>query len=247
MDEHLIICREVGSTQDLAREMALSGEPEGTAVMALTQTHGRGRMGRSWISPPGRNLALSVILRPTLAPSEAALLGLLTSIAVAETVESAGVPEAQLRWPNDVLVGGKKIAGILSEATVDEKHIEFVIVGVGLNVNSQEADFPKDLRTPATSVLRCTGVESDLEGMARSVLKNLNSLYRQVKKQGCGFITELWEQRWPHRGVRLIHERITGWGHGIDTNGALLLRTEDGRVERVTSGEVIPAHLIDAS
>lgn len=240
MAGRLIILDEVESTQDLAKQMAQSGEPEGTAIMALIQTRGRGRLGRTWISPPGANVALSLILRPQLAPTEAALLGLMASIAVAETVEAAGVSRAGLRWPNDVLVNGKKIAGILPEAVLDDTAIRFVIIGIGLNVNSLSSDFPKDLTTPATSLFICTGKKSDIKYVARDLVDRMDSLYQQAKCEGCSFIPPLWEQRWEHRSVRLIHQGAAGIGMGIDTDGALLLRLDDGRVQRVTSGEVIP-------
>lgn len=239
MAGRLIILDEVESTQDLAKQMALSGEPEGTAIMALRQTRGRGRLGRTWISPPGANVALSMILRPHLAPTEAALLGLMASIAVAQTVEAAGVSRVGLRWPNDVLVDGKKIAGILPEAVLDDMAIRFVIIGIGLNVNSRSSDFPTDLLTPATSLFTCTGKTSELENVARSLMDRMDSLYQRAKYEGCGFIPPLWEQRWQHRSVRLTHEGAAGIGIGIDTDGALLLRLDDGRIQRVTSGEVV--------
>lgn len=241
MTGRLIIHNEAESTQDLAREMALQGEPEGTAVMALSQTRGRGRAGRSWSSPQGKNIAFSLLLRPRLTPRETVLLGLLASIAVAETVEGRGVPEAHLRWPNDVLVHDRKIAGILSEAVIEAGAIDFVIIGVGFNVNTLESDFPADLRTPATSLFLCTGEESDLEQVARELLRKMNTLYSRVKKEGCAFIPPLWESRWPHRGRKLVHDDVTGTGLGLDTDGALILELEDGRVTHITSGDVLPA------
>lgn len=241
MDKRLIVLDEVESTQDLARQMALAGEPEGTAVMALTQTRGRGRSGRSWLTPPGRNIALSLILRPRVQPSEAALLGLLVSIAVAETVEAEGVPRGGLRWPNDVLVGGRKIAGILSEALLDATSIRFVIVGVGLNVNSHSSDFPDDLATPATSLFMCTAAEFPLERVANDLMDRVNCLYQRVEEEGCAYIAPLWETRWEHRNVKLIHEGMSGIGLGLAADGALLLKEDNGRVRRVTSGEVHPA------
>ncbi len=241
MTGRLVIHNEAESTQDLAKAMALSGEPEGTAVMALNQTRGRGRMGRSWISPTGKNLALSIILRPHLSPRDAVLLGFLASIAVAEAVEEEGVAEAQLRWPNDVLVRDRKIAGILSEAVVSQGHIDFVIVGIGLNVNSRRSDFPPDLRTPATSLLMCTGKESDLADVARGILKSLAVHYDRVKSEGCGFISRLWELRWPHRGRKLVHESFVGIGRGLEADGSLILEQDNGRLVHITCGDVLPA------
>ncbi|MFH1112447.1 MAG: biotin--[acetyl-CoA-carboxylase] ligase, partial [Pseudomonadota bacterium] len=214
---------------------------EGTAVMALNQTRGRGRMGRPWISPKGKNLALSLILRPHLKPWDAVLLGFLASIAVAEAVEEKGVPEAQLRWPNDVLVRDRKIAGILSEAVVSRGHMDFVIVGIGLNVNSRRSDFPTDLRTPATSLYMCTGKESDLADAARGILKRFALHYDRVDSEGCGFIPRLWEIRWPHRGRKLVHESFVGVGRGLEADGSLILEQDDGRIVHVTCGDVLPA------
>ena len=205
-----MIHREAESTQDLARELALRGEPEGTAVMALNQTCGRGREGRSWISPAGKNVALSVLLRPPLTPREAVLLGFLASVAVAETVEARGVFRAQLRWPNDVLVQDGKIAGILSEAVFQTGTVPFVIIGIGLNVNASDADFPPDLRTPATSLFLSTGSTADPQEVAEELLENLDTLYGRVKAEGCAFIPPLWQRRWAHKGKILIHESARG-------------------------------------
>ncbi|MDQ7781284.1 MAG: biotin--[acetyl-CoA-carboxylase] ligase [Desulfomonilaceae bacterium] len=237
----LVIYEEAESTQDLAKSMALSGEPEGTAVMALDQTRGRGRVGRSWVTPRGKNVALSVILRPRLSPRDAVLLGLLASVAVAEAIEEMGVPEAQLKWPNDVLVYDRKVAGILSEGIVSGSRMDFLIVGIGLNVNSTESDFPSDLRTPATSLLMCTGREWDLPEVARSILKHFAVLYDRVKSEGCGIVPPLWERRWRDRGKQLAHEGMVGIGKGLDADGALVLEQSNGSVVRINCGDVLPA------
>ncbi|MBI4963955.1 MAG: biotin--[acetyl-CoA-carboxylase] ligase [Desulfomonile tiedjei] len=236
----LTIYQEAESTQDLAREMAVRGEPDGTAIMALNQTLGRGRAGHTWISPPGRNLALSVILRPRVAAKEAPLLGLAAAVAVAETVESRGVPRAELKWPNDVLVQGQKISGILSEASINSNTVEFVIIGIGLNVNSVKSDFPHDLRSSVTSLLTVTGRQSDLEEVARELLRALGHLYDRVQREGCGFVPDLWDARWAHRGLVLVHEEGSGIAEGIDADGSLLLRDDRGSLIRIASGDVEP-------
>jgi BirA family transcriptional regulator, biotin operon repressor / biotin---[acetyl-CoA-carboxylase] ligase len=238
MFDRLIIYPEAGSTQDVAKELALRGEPEGTAVMAVKQTKGRGRSGHSWVSPPGKNLALSLILRPRIDPARAGLLGLLTSIAVAETCEILGVPKTELKWPNDVLVDGRKIAGILSEATMDDRTVRSVIVGIGLNVNMEQADFPSEFRDSATSLLLCTGKVREVEETARLLLGRLRDLYQRAKQKGYAFIPALWEIRWAHRGRTLSRNGVVGRGEGVGADGALLLRTGDGNLCRVTSGEV---------
>ncbi len=240
MEDRLIIYPEAESTQDLAKAMALSDGADGVAVVALKQTKGRGRSGHSWISPAGKNLALSLVLRPTISPEELPLLGLLAAVAVGETVEWAGVAEARLKWPNDVLVAGKKIAGILPEAAVQGSTVRFVVIGLGLNVNTQANDFPAELRETVTSLMMCTGKESDLIEIAKEFLKRMRALYARARTEGCGFVPCLWASKWAHRGRTLVRDGVTGVGEGIDTDGALLLKTSEGRVLRIVSGMVEP-------
>jgi BirA family transcriptional regulator, biotin operon repressor / biotin---[acetyl-CoA-carboxylase] ligase len=228
------------STQDLARAMALDGEPEGVAVMALQQTKGRGRTGRTWVSPPGRNLALSLILRPDLPPREAPLLGLLAAVAIVDMLEELHVHEPLLKWPNDVLVKNRKIAGILSEGTIIHNTVALVIVGLGLNVNAETNDFPTDLRTSIISMYLETGKKWDLEATGRGFLRHMEALYERVNKEGCGFVVPLWESRWAHRGQVLSRSGLTGVAEGIDPDGALLLRGHDNILHRVCSGEAEP-------
>jgi len=236
----LIIIPEAGSTQDLATELALAGEPEGTAVMALRQTNGRGRSGREWTSPPGKNLALSIVLRPRVSMSEMPLLGLLASVAVAQTVETFGVRAAQLKWPNDVLVRGRKIAGILSEASTDGRSVRFLIMGIGLNVNAELSDFSPNFTIPATSLIVETGVKRNLAMVGRDLLDKIGALYDRTVQEGCKFIVPMWESRWAHRGRMLASAGIVGMAEGLDFDGALLLRTTQGSLTRVVSGEVSP-------
>lgn len=240
----LRVVPEAGSTQDLATELALHGEPEGTAVMALNQTKGRGRSGREWMSPPGKNLALSLVLRPPMSLSEVPLLGFLASVAVAETVESFGVRASELKWPNDVLVEGKKIAGILPEASTDGRSVRFVIMGIGLNVNAELSDFSVDFAIPATSLIVETGQERDLAVVARDFLDKIGALYERAVQDGCKFIVPLWETRWAHRGRVLASAGIAGVAERIDPDGALLLRTSEGNLVRVVSGEVSPIQTV---
>ncbi|MEW6533927.1 MAG: biotin--[acetyl-CoA-carboxylase] ligase [Thermodesulfobacteriota bacterium] len=236
----LIVYEEASSTQDIARKLALEGDPGPVAVMALNQTAGRGRSGRSWISPPGKNLALSALLRPRLAPQEAPLMGLLASLAVAAALEARSVPSVALKWPNDVLVDGKKIAGILPEASVKGNTLEFVIIGIGLNVNSRLSDFPPELQDSVTSVLLATGKEWYLQDAARGLLREMDALYDRVNNEGCGFIPSLWESRWAHRGRILTRDGLEGCAEGIGPLGSLILRTTDGRRVEINSGEAEP-------
>jgi BirA family biotin operon repressor/biotin-[acetyl-CoA-carboxylase] ligase len=240
MTWRLDIRDQVGSTQDVAREMALDGEAEGVAIMALQQTSGRGRTGNAWVSPPGRNLALSLILRPDLAPAEAPLIGLMTSVAVAHVLDGAHVPQPALKWPNDVLVANRKIAGILSEGTIMHRSVALLIVGLGLNVNAEQTDFSPELRTSVGSMFLATGKQWNVEAVARDFLRHMESLYQRVKREGCDFIVPLWVSRWAHRGQVLSRNGLTGIAEGIDRDGALLLRTEGNTLHRICSGEAEP-------
>lgn len=240
METRLIVMDEAASTQDVVREAAERGEPEGLAVMALVQTRGRGRFGRSWISPHGRNLALSLLLRPKLEPRDAAVLGMMLSIPAAEIVEEHGVRIARLRWPNDVIVNEKKIAGILPEARVTGSAVEYVILGIGININARLADFPPDLRGSVTSLLVETGHESDLDSVARGLLVRTERIYDRVTKEGTRFVLDLWQARWAHRGAVLVRDRLVGRAEGLDADGALLLRTDEGGLHRIHAGEALP-------
>lgn len=235
---NLIIYESLGSTQDLARELARQGDSEGTAILALEQTSGRGRLGRTWVSPPGKNLALSVILKPQINPQHASLLGMAASIATAETVESCGIARAELKWPNDVLVNGRKIAGILSEAAVTSDRVEYVIVGLGLNLNCSREDFPHDLRESVTSIATCTGQIYDVEETARVFLHKMHGLYDRVKTEGPAFIPVLWDSRWAHRKSHVIRDGIRYRAEAIAPDGALVVSTEDGTIKQLVSGTI---------
>lgn len=241
MNWRLAIYPEAGSTQDLTKGLALEGEPEGGAVMALCQTAGRGRMGRSWQSGEAKDLALSFLLRPSIPACHAPLLGLLTAIAVARTVGRVTAASAQVRWPNDVLLNGKKVAGILSEGMVQGDEIRYVIVGVGLNVNSVEHDFFEEFRARATSLAIATGQRFDLVAVARTLLDEFGPLYDRMGTEGVGFVVPLWETLWAHRGTVLERDGVSGVADGVNPDGSLRLRTGDGRLITISSGEVAPA------
>lgn len=238
MTPNLIVLSETESTQDVARAMAASGAPEGTAIMALSQTKGRGRLGHTWISPPGKNVAMSLILRPRMAPGESVLLGLVAGVATANVVEKCGIMGVGLKWPNDVLIKEKKIAGILSEASLVDGKIQYIVIGLGLNVNSQQSDFSKLFPVQATSLLMCTGKRWDLEATAHSFLREMSALYQRICREGPKIVPGLWQERWAHKGRILVHEGIPGVAEALDPDGALVLKRSDGSQERVVAGEV---------
>lgn len=236
---HLIVLEETESTQDIAGEMALDDAPSGTAVMALSQSRGRGRSRSDWYSPPGKNLALSVIIRPTVKVQESPLLGMLASITIADLVDDFCDPfRAYLKWPNDVLAQDRKIAGILSEARILNGIVEFIVLGVGLNVNSEVEDFPEELRESLTSFFIIKGKTFDLKKVGMSFLERLAELVYKVEHEGTDFIPLLWEQRWRHKGQRLLRDGFMGTAIGIGPDGGLLMQIHDGEILNITSGTI---------
>ncbi|MDA8407439.1 MAG: biotin--[acetyl-CoA-carboxylase] ligase [Deltaproteobacteria bacterium] len=237
---NLVMVESTESTQDMAGKMAAEGFPSGAAVMALRQTRGRGRSGSEWISPPGKNLSLSVILRPVIEIRHAPLIGMLASIAVATVVDLACEPyQAFLKWPNDVLIQNRKIAGILSEARITDSSLEFIVLGVGINVNSSVDDFPVEMSDSLTSMSIITGRTFDLRITAERFLEALGELIARVETEGPSFVPSVWEKRWAHKGHSLIRDGIKGTATGIDSDGALLMKLPGGEIVRISSGAIL--------
>ncbi len=231
---------EIGSTNDRAKELAEAGAEHGEVVVAEAQTAGRGRRGRPWVSPPRKNLYLSVVLRPDLAPARASELTLVASLAVCDALRQAGV-EAGIKWPNDVLASGKKIAGILTELAAEADRVHWVVVGVGVNVNAGAEDFPEELRDEATSVLVERGTPAPRALFAAACLTALEDWVDRHAEEGFGVVRDAWRERSVTLGrevlVRTDGREIAGTAVDIDALGALLVRGTAG-LERILSGEV---------
>lgn len=233
---------EVGSTQEIARELAAKGAAQGTAVIAETQTAGRGRMGRGWHSPPGVNLYTTIILRPSSALCEVPRLSLVAGVAVAEAIETAAPVIVQLKWPNDIWIKGRKAGGIIAEAVTDSRqNLTSVLLGIGLNLNLAADDMPEEIRPRATSVLIASGRKCDRVAVANALFLRLNTRYMEIETRGFATIRPLWERYSALTGKRVTvieqSARETGVVRGIDSDGALLLDTAAG-VRRVVAGDV---------
>ena len=235
---NLVILRQAGSTQDEAYKIALDGAPEGVAVITTNQTYGRGRTGRSWISPPGKNLALSLILRPQCYTEKAPLYGLMASVAAASAVEHFTGRVAHLKWPNDVLIEGKKIAGVLSQARIRGSLIEFLIIGLGLNINCTESDFPNELRKTRTSMFELTSRTFDIIEVGETFISDLKELYIGCCLGEFRHVLDLWSEKWIHKGFVVERDGIRGIAEGIDDSGALEVRRNDGSLVKISSGEI---------
>ncbi|MDE3178728.1 MAG: biotin--[acetyl-CoA-carboxylase] ligase [Acidobacteriota bacterium] len=232
----------VSSTNSVALGLAAGNAPHGAVVTAEEQTAGRGRMGRKWYSEKSSGIYASVILRPPLAPAAAAILTLMAGVALSRAVEEETHLAADIRWPNDLMLGGKKAGGILTEMTSDLDRIQSVVVGIGLNVN--HTAMPTELRASASS-LRLEGgkIHSRVQILAR-LLRQLDRNYRMLLGQGSASVINAWEQKSSYaRGKRVLVRTASGeragMTDGLEPNGALRMRFDDGRTESLLSGEVI--------
>jgi len=232
---------ELGSTNDRAKELAAEGAEHGTVVLAETQTAGRGRRGRSWVSPPRKNLYFSVVLRPDLAPARAAELTLVTSVAICEALRQAGV-EAGIKWPNDLFASGKKLGGILTELAADPDRVQWVVVGVGVNVNARREDFPPELADLATSIALERGEPAPRALFAAACLTALEEWLDLHEERGFPAVLDAWRDRNVTLGKRVVVRADEGEHEGIaedlDAGGALLVRLADGTVRRFMAGDV---------
>jgi BirA family biotin operon repressor/biotin-[acetyl-CoA-carboxylase] ligase len=231
---------ELGSTSDRAKELAEDGAEHGEVVIAEAQTAGRGRRGRAWVSPPRRNLYFSVVLRPELPPARAPELTLVASLAVCDALRQAGVA-AGIKWPNDVLASGRKIAGVLTELAAEPERVHWVVVGVGLNVNARREDFPEELRDEATSVLVERGQPAPRALLAAACFTALEDWVDRHAEEGFAPIRAAWRERSVTLGREVLVKEgareLTGVAEDIDDAGALLVRTRAG-LERVLAGDV---------
>jgi BirA family biotin operon repressor/biotin-[acetyl-CoA-carboxylase] ligase len=233
---------EVDSTQRVARDLARAGAPEGTVVVAEAQTAGRGRLGRGWHSPAGENLYCSLVLRPPLAPAKVPQLGLVAGVAVAAAVAAETGRRPAIKWPNDVLLEGRKVAGILTEMDGEVERVHHVIAGIGVNLNVPAAAFPPELRTKATSLFAVTGRRIDRAAFAARLLAQLEARYGRYLAVGFPSVRTEWESysclRGAEVGIVAPDGEVEGRVLGLDADGALRVRRHDGRIAHIVAGEV---------
>jgi BirA family biotin operon repressor/biotin-[acetyl-CoA-carboxylase] ligase len=231
---------ELDSTNRKAKELAVEGAPEGTLVVAEQQTKGRGRLRRNWHSPFQEGIYASLILRPKLPPAEAPKITLATGVSVAETLLAITPVKPAIKWPNDILVNGRKICGILTETSTEMDAIDFVVVGVGINVNNRK--FPDDLREIATSVYLETGRTFDRVTLMQEFLRQFERSYSLFLRSGFESIGKRWRELAMLLGkevtVRMIDRTCRGRVMELDRDGALLIKSENGELERIYSGDI---------
>jgi len=224
------------STMDEARKQARAGLPEGTVVIAEKQTAGRGRLKRTWFAPEG-NIALSVVLYPRLADLPSLIM--LSSLAVLHSIQTVTGIRGRIKWPNDVLVNGKKVCGILIETDVRRQKVNYAIVGIGINVNLSPADFP-EIESSAASLSKELGKDVSRLGLVRALLAEMDRLYLTLKAGGS--LYEEWRDNLDTLGKHVRATSVDGVQEGIaesaDRDCSLCLRTTDGKLVRIMSGDV---------
>ena len=228
--------RETDSTNRQLRSLAASGAEAGTALLADYQTAGRGRMGRSFASPAGKGLYLSVLLRPDMAALET--LTPRAAVALRRVLREVCGLDAQIKWVNDLLCHGKKLCGILTEGAFRDGEAQFAVLGVGLNVSALPSDFPPELRETATSVLLETGAAPPMETLAAAVIRALRALPELGETDGAAFLAEYRAACvTPGQPVRLT-DGTAGFAEDVEADYSLRVRTAEGEIRRVRSGEV---------
>lgn len=230
---------QVDSTNELAKRLAARRVPEGTLVMAEEQRAGKGRRGRRWLAQPGTSLLMSYVFYPQLAPREATRLTMAASWAAAEAIQQVSGLEVRLKWPNDILVKGKKAGGVLTEAGITGEYLDYAVVGVGINVNARMADFP-DLADSAISLMEARGSPVSRLELLWAFATHWEEGYGSARD--CGGIQSKWAARLETLGklvaIDVGNRTISGLAEAVDENGALQLRTADDSRILITIGEV---------
>lgn len=240
-----ILCFEqTDSTNLQALRLAEQGAVDGTILIAETQASGKGRLGRRWLSPSGVNLYTSIILRPPIPPRDAPHLTFLSAVAVVRAISDVCGLSARVKWPNDILLQGRKVAGLLNELSAETDAIHAVVLGIGLNINMAADQFPPDLRYPATSLAIAGQQTFSRIDLACALYRQLDELYLAYLRDGFTPIRLAWEANCDLVGQKVRvdcgKQQLTGNVTGIDADGALLLKAANGQIERILAGDVIP-------
>lgn len=234
--------QEVGSTNDVVRELANQGAPEGTVVAAELQTKGRGRLGRPWVSPAGQGIWFSFLLRPPLLPQEVNKTTLVVAVAIARALRATTGLDVLIKWPNDLLINGKKLVGILTQLSAEVEKINYVVVGVGINANIDVAAFTPEIRKIATSLAAELGRPVDRVAILQRCLVEMEEAYNTFIHNGFPSLLEEWKElsytlgRWVK--VNQQTNEVEGLAIDVDPDGRLVLRLEDDSLHRVIAGDV---------
>lgn len=247
LGRNIVYLDRIDSTNNYAKKIALEGCEEGTLIVTDCQTQGRGRLGRDWNSPSKKGIWMSLVLRPDIPFEQVQMLTLAASVAVVQALFEVAQVEAGIKWPNDIIINGKKVCGILVEMNMEIESINFLVLGIGLNVNQQLEDFPEDLLDKATSLkmhLEALDIQKNLKRseLIASILLKFEAIYDKVKYGAFEEIISEWKKYSVTLGkeVSIIYknEQYRGFAQDLTKDGKLIVRCDDGTVKEVFSGEV---------
>jgi BirA family biotin operon repressor/biotin-[acetyl-CoA-carboxylase] ligase len=231
----------IDSTNASARQLAEAGAKEGTLVITDEQLKGRGRLSRSWISPPKKDLLFTLVFRPDLKPLQVFRLTLLSSLAIAEAVERETGLKPRIKWPNDLYLENKKLCGILTELAGEQDRVSYCLLGIGININSDPSIYP-EIRDIATSLSQCLKREVPRVQILKAILESMEENYHRLKKEGIAGLREEWNNRSFILGKKVVvsSDKTEEYGiaESIDEDGFLILRDEKGERKRILSGDV---------
>jgi len=242
LGRHLHYHDSVDSTQKIAYKLAYENAAEGTVVIAEEQTAGRGRMDRKWHSPKYTGIWMSIILRPNLPIPKAPQLTLISAVGVVQAIEEVTGLLPEIKWPNDILINGKKVTGILTEMQAEADRINSIIIGIGINVNTKKEDFPAELENIASSLSIESKSIVDRERLIRAILEKLEKLYVLYLEKGFFPIKLMWESYAVSIGkaitARTLTGEIKGKAIGIREDGVLLIEDSSGKVHKIYSADI---------
>lgn len=240
---------EVDSTNNHAKTLAQNGCDDGTVVLADRQTQGRGRLGKSWDSIDKKGIWMSVVLRPAVGLEDVQIITLAASVAVASALKETMDMEVGIKWPNDIVIDGKKVCGILTEMSMEMERINFLILGIGINFSQKESEFPEELRDRATSLGIYLKEKQGLDisefrrgQLVKIILSEIEKIYKKINDGCASEIVKEWKKYSVTLGKEVLikykEEQYTGTAQDVDRNGRLIVRLDDGTVREVLSGEV---------
>ena len=229
----------ITSTNDKAYALAEAGEAEGAVIIAESQTKGKGRIGRKWLSPEGGGIYLSIVLRPDFETDEIPTITLMAGAAIVQAIKKVSGVDAVMKWPNDVLINGKKVSGILTEIKAQPDRVDFLVLGIGINVNTLSKKLPSE----GTSLVVESGKPVDRIGLVRVVLAEIEKRYEKLKKKGFASIRDEYKSLSSVLGskvkVQEHHRTLVGTAVDVDEKGALIVKDKTGELKRVFSGDVL--------
>lgn len=232
---------ELMSTNTEAKKLAMEGCPEGTIVVTETQSAGRGRLSRGWFSPKGGGIWMSLVLRPPFNPKDAPKCTLMAAVAINSAIRKAAGVYSGIKWPNDILWNGKKLVGILTEMSAEFDVINYVVIGMGININIPARQFPQEISNVASSLSAAAGHKVERLPLLSAILQEFERLYKSVSAEGFATVLDEWRAQSVTLGqvvdVIAVNHSFTGTAVNIDEDGALLVETADG-LKRVIAGDV---------